>query len=110
MEVVPDQHGATFLKQQDQREGKQDLIKMLTMVEAPEKATLKQRAKGQAPKHRGRQGKPKRTRAAGDDEGDIGANHEKAAMGEIDHAHDAKDQGKATADQKQQQPVLLPIQ
>ena len=80
------------------------------MVEAPEKAAFKQRTKGQATQHRRRQGEPQRTSATGDDESDIGANHEQAAMGEVDHAHDTEDQGKATADQKKQQPILQPIQ
>ena len=39
--------------------------------------------------------------AANSDHADIGAQHEQLAMGEVDHVHDAEDQGQPRGDQRQ---------
>ena len=40
----------------------------------------------------------------------IGANHVEATVGEINHPHDAEDQGQARSQQKQKQTVLNRVQ
>ena len=110
VELVVQQGGSRFLEQQDQREGQQHLVEMLALAKAAEQGELQHRAEQCTADQCGRQRQPERAGHAGDRIGEIGADHEQAAVREVDHAHHAEDERKAAADQEQQQPVLQSVQ
>src|SRR4029077_1714895 len=110
VENVADQQRAELLEQQDQREGEQDLIEMLAIVEITEQKALEEQAEGNADQDRDRQCQPQRSSGPHDQERRIRAHHEQTAVGQIDHAQHAEDERQAASDEKQQQPVLKSIQ
>ena len=106
MKLVIEQRRARFLEQQDQCERQKHLIEMVPLPEFSKQAAFKDRAKDRTAENSGKWSQPKLARRFRDNESHISANHEQAAMREVNHPHDAKDQGQSAADQKQQQPIL----
>ena len=98
-------------KMQDQREGQQHLVEMLALVEIAEQEALEQQAEA-------RRRQTIATGSASHSEpvdlatrkADVGADHEQAAVREIDHAEHAEDQRQPAGDQEQQQAVLQAVQ
>src|SRR5215472_12365000 len=55
-------------------------------------------------------GHPEASGAFGEPKRQIGADHVKAAVGQVEHPEDAEDQGQPAGEQEEQQPVLNPVE
>jgi hypothetical protein len=105
--LVADQDAAQLLEHQDQRIGHQDLLQVVALVEETEEHPFQHEAEQGREQHAGHQhGDEMVAEQRRHQVGQVGADHVEAAMGEVDHAHDAEDEGQAAGDQEQQQAVL----
>ena len=110
MKIIADKKRARLLENKDQCESGEHLIQMFAFIEIAKQKTLQQRAKREAKDNANRQRQPERPRRLHHHEGDVGADHEKAAMREIDDSEHAENQRQPAGDQKQQQSVLHAVQ
>ena len=100
--VAAEQRAHGFHQHDAGAEGDQDLVLGRPAVEQPHHHTLDDHADEQhEDEHRGQSEEP-RTGCVQHDIGDIGADHEQRAVGEVQHAQGAKDDGQAAADQGEQ--------
>ena len=83
---------------------------MFAVVKIAEEETLEQEAQRNAGRNRDRQRQPERPGGPNDQERRIRAHHEQAAVGQVDDPQHAEDEREAARDQKQQQPVLQPVE
>ena len=111
MHIVVHKDGAQAFEHQNQAVGHQHLLQVITLVEKAEEGPFQKIAEHHGDKYAEQQhGDEMLAQIGSQRERHIGTDHVEAAMGEIDHAHDAEDQGQAGGQQKQQQSVLNRVQ
>ena len=113
--VVAHQQAAQLFKHQNQTIGHQHLLQVFAFVQEAEKRPLQKIAKQHRQHHPHQQCGKKAAADSGahhrcQAKRQISAHHIKAAVRQVDHAHDAEDQRQAGSHQKQQQPVLKRVQ
>ena len=108
--VVAPQQRTQLFEHVDQAEGQQHLIQVVALVEMAEQQPFKRQAQShrqQGPEHDGQR---QAAHLRAEPPGQIGPEHVEAAMGEVDHAHDAEDQRQAGRQHEQQQAVLHAVE
>ena len=83
---------------------------MFSVAKAAEQRGFQDGTKQKPAGYRGGQGQPEAAGEPGDDIGEVGTDHEQAAMGEVDHPHNPENQRQPAADEKQQQAVLEAVE
>ena len=107
MHVIASQDAAYFLGHQDQRIRHQHLLEVVALVQVAEEQPFEDEAEQRGQRHAGQQLEQELVAEQGrQGPGQVGADHVEAAMGEVDDAHDAEDEGQAAGDEEQQQAVL----
>ena len=106
MRIAAEDDALGFVEQDDQAEAEQDLGEVIGSAQAREQQALDDRAEREAGDDPDRQGQPEAAEVLDHGKGDIGADHVEDAVGEIDHAHDAEQQGQSAGDEIEDEPVL----
>ena len=106
---APD-HLDQFVEEQDDAEGRQNLIQMVAPVELSQRDDLDQRP-DQPGRHQGRDhADQKIPRGLGHRRRDIGADHVQRPMGQVDQVHDPEHQGQPGRQQEQHDALLQSVQ
>ena len=111
MHIVAHEDGAQAFKHQNQAIGHQHLLQVIAFVEKTEECPFEKIAQHHGQHHTDQQHDDEMlAQVRCERERHIGTDHVEAAMGEVDHPHDAEDQRQAGGQQKQQQSVLNRVQ
>ncbi|MDT4851973.1 hypothetical protein FQZ97_861870 [compost metagenome] len=108
--VVAPEDGAHLFKDVDQAEGEQHLVEVVAVVKVPEQQPFQRPAQRHGEQRAHHDGQHQAVELRGQKPGEVGAQHVETAMGQIDHPHDAEDQGEAGGQHEQQQAVLQAVE
>jgi hypothetical protein len=99
-----------LFKHVNQAKGQQHLVQVVAVVEVAKQQFLQQQPERHRQSCAHDDGQGEAAQMPCQRPGQISAQHVKAAMGQVDHAHDAEDQRQASRQHEQQQPVLNAVE
>src|SRR5690606_21678161 len=95
-----------FVEEQEKTERAQNVIKVVAVIETPDRYDLDRHSKQQGGDERQNDAAGKTAGERGECRGEICAHHVKRAVRKIDEVHDAEDQRQTSREQEQQQSEL----
>jgi hypothetical protein len=109
--VVAHEDGAQLLEHQNEPVGHEHLLQVVALVKVAEEGPFEHVAEDGRQHHAGHQHQQKLVpEQRCERERHVRADHVKAAMGEVDHAHDPEDQREPRGHQEEQESVLNRVQ